>query len=143
MIEGIVSEGVVSCGGFIPEQSLDKVVFVAVLQSRIRSLGMEIGDGLMGFVHEILNFIILSSDVALGSCCGKGIVHVWDSWRFIKFFPLEIFPFVFLFKPFSRLKIGSVLTQLGNLFSALRKPLTVLATYDLTFRVFPLQSKSF
>ena len=84
-------QGMVSCGGFIPEQSLDKVVFVAVLQSRIRSLGMEIGDGLMGFVYEILNFIILSSDVALGSCYGKGIVHVGDSWHFIKFFPLEIF----------------------------------------------------
>lgn len=45
---------------FVPNQSLDEVGFVAVFQSRIRSLGIEIGDGWVIFVHEILNFIIPS-----------------------------------------------------------------------------------
>ena len=73
----------VSCNDFVPDQSLDAVVFVVVLRFGVGSLGLEIGDGLVSF------------------------------------------------------------SVVRESFSASGKPLAVLATNDLTFRVFPLQNEDF
>ena len=125
-------------------------MFVAVLRFEVRTLGLEIGDGLADFVREIPHFVILYWDVVLESCLGNGIAGVWvaqlDFLGFVLFLEEFLGEDIFFLCFFSNLFLmrdGLYFRAIGESFSASGKPWAVLAINDLTFHLFPLQNRGF